>query len=521
MEQGDALTGTGLRDAIEQLPGKSIIFARNHQHAVLLAQLFDEMYPQYGGKFCQVIDNYDPRAEQLIDDFKDPANELTVAISIDMLDTGIDVPEVVNLVFARPVFSKVKFWQMIGRGTRLRRDLFGPGKDKQYFRIFDHWGNFDYFDFRYQHSEPSVSKSLMQLVFEARLDLADAALQAARPDTFDWVIRLIEGDLNSLPEETIAVREKWRQKRALSQTAVLREFDPTTTQALRQDIAPLMQWVNIRGYAEAYELDLLIARMQTELLRGAGRLQDYRITLMEHINSLQMNLNPVREKAEVIRRARSDDFWANATPESLESLRTELRLIIHLRQTSGTTPLPAKVVDVEDGGVITNRRAASIPAVEMLAYRRQVEDALTGLFKTDPVLRKIRRGEAVTEAELNSLTSLVLTQHPDVKLDVLREFYGSATPLDAIIRSIVGMEPEAVRERFQVFVQRHPSLTAKQTRFLSLLENHIARYGSIEVERLYEDPFTVVDADGIDGVFEEDEADELIRIITSFSPART
>ena len=514
------LMENGIRDASGQKVGKTIVFARSHEHAVLLRQVFDELYPQYAGRFCQVIDNYDPRAEQLIDDFKEPTNELTIAISIDMLDTGIDVPEVVNLVFAKPVFSKVKFWQMIGRGTRLRPDLFGRGKDKQYFRIFDHWGNFDYFDFHYQHSEPSISKPLLQLVFEARLDLADAALRAARPETFDWAIRLIEGDLNSLPEETIAVREKWRQKRALSQPAVLRQFDAATIQALRQDMAPLMQWVNIRGYADAYDLDLLIARMQSELLRGAGRFQDYRITLMERINNLQMNLNPVREKAEVIRRARSEDFWTNLTPESLESLRNELRLIIHLRQTSGTIPVPTKVVDVADGGVTTARRVTSIPAVEMQAYRRQIEDALTGLFETDPVLKKIRRGEAVTEAELKSLTSLVLTQHPDVKLDILREFYGSAMPLDVIIRSIVGMEPDAVRERFQVFVQRHPSLTAKQTRFLSLLENHIARYGSIEVERLYEDPFTVVDADGIDGVFKERDADELIRIISSFSPAR-
>ena len=120
------LMESGIRDASGQQVGKSIIFARNHEHAMLLRKVFDEMYPQYGGRFCQVIDNYDPRAEQLIDDFKQADNELTIAISVDMLDTGIDVPEVVNLVFAKPVFSKDKFWQMIGRGTRLCPDLFGP-----------------------------------------------------------------------------------------------------------------------------------------------------------------------------------------------------------------------------------------------------------------------------------------------------------------------------------------------------------------------------------------------------------
>ncbi|HEX7378597.1 MAG TPA: helicase-related protein [Pirellulales bacterium] len=122
----------GLRNATHSRVGKSIIFARNHNHALLLQRLFEEMYPQYGGDFCRVIDNYDPRAEALIDDFKGVGKnrELTIAISVDMLDTGIDVPEIVNLVFAKPVYSPVKFWQMIGCGTRLCRDLLAPGKDK-------------------------------------------------------------------------------------------------------------------------------------------------------------------------------------------------------------------------------------------------------------------------------------------------------------------------------------------------------------------------------------------------------
>ena len=126
------------------LLGKTIVFARNHKHAVLLSELFDEMYPQYGGRFCQVIDNYDTRAEQLIDDFKGLGDndELTIAISVDMLDTGIDIPEIVNLVFAKPVGSYTKFIQMIGRGTRLCKNLYGPGEDKTEFIIFDHWGNF-------------------------------------------------------------------------------------------------------------------------------------------------------------------------------------------------------------------------------------------------------------------------------------------------------------------------------------------------------------------------------------------
>ena len=145
------LMENGIRNAEGSTIGKSIIFARNHIHAVQLKELFDELYPQFGGSFCALIDNYEPRAEQLINDLKstDGTKELTLAISVDMLDTGIDIPSLVNLVFAKPVKSYAKFWQMIGRGTRLCPNLFGPGLPKEKFRIFDHWGNFEYFDGKY------------------------------------------------------------------------------------------------------------------------------------------------------------------------------------------------------------------------------------------------------------------------------------------------------------------------------------------------------------------------------------
>ena len=156
----------------------------------------------------------------------------------------------------------------------------------------------------------------------------------------------------------------------------------------------------------------------------------------------------------------------------------------------------------------------------MKAYQQIVEAELKKHFETNPVLKKIRSGEAVSDREIDSLVSLVLTQHPDVRREHLEEFFSeTAGPLYLAIRMIVGIDPEAVREKFTAFFQKHPKLSAKQTRFLALLQNHIARYGTIKVERLYDDPFTVVDADGPDGVF-HDEADiaDLINIVRSFGP---
>lgn len=513
------LMENGIRDGMGQLPGKTIIFARNHNHAILLAEVFKELYAQYGGDFCQVIDNYDPRAEQLIDDFKDPAKQPTIAVSVDMLDTGIDVPEVVNLVFAKPVFSWVKFWQMIGRGTRLCLELFGPGKNKTKFRIFDHWGNFERFEIPQPEADRAPSKSIMQLVFEARINLAETALAKAEMDILQQTVRLIKGDINSLPDDTIAVREKWKEKSAMLNKGVLDQFAPTTIAALRADIAPLMQWVYTRDHGDAYNFDLLVTNAQTELLRQSGRLLDFKDKIQEKVNTLIMHLSPVRKKADLIKQVINNDYWNQADVAALEKMRVELRGIMHHHEKGGVVQPPPKTIDVADGDVQLNRRTSNVRSIDMELYRQMVEETLEQLFDTSPVLQKIRRGEPVSQEDLTALVSLVLTQNPDVNLEVLKEFYPeSAPPLDYIIRTIVGMEPGAVESRFADFARKF-SQNSRQTHFLRLLKNHIQKYGVISLEKLYEDPFTTIDSNGLDGVFtSETQIDELINIIETFQP---
>lgn len=516
------LMENGIREATGQHPGRSIIFARSHEHAVLLARLFDELYPQYGGSFCQVIDNYDPRAEQLIDDFKetDGSKDLTIAISVDMLDTGIDVPEVVNLVFAKPIRSKVKFWQMIGRGTRLCKDLFGPGQDKTKFRIFDHWGNFEYFEQNRPEAEPTTGKPLLQQVFEARIELAELALAKADLAPFRMAVALIGKDLAALPDKTIAVREKWKQKAAVSRPEVLEQFDPKTVVVLRTEMAPLMQWVKLTGYVDAYHFDLLVAQLQAERLRGSGRFDDLKDRLLDRVALLQMHLNPVKEKFAVIKRLKEPGFWAGAGVAELEQVRNDLRGIMHHRlRGGGPEENTVKVIDVSDGDIEFHQRKTNIPEIDMTVYRQQVEEALREHFDSNPVLQKIRSGQPVSESDLAALASLILTQHPGVDLNLLKEFYEEAQPLDFILRRIIGMEADAVRSRFEHFVQKYPGLKANQVLFMNMLQNHIARYGAIELDRLYEAPFTDLASDGVDGIFsDERQIDDLLRIIESFQP---
>ena len=513
------LMENGIRVGDGQRIGKTIVFARNHNHAMLLRDLFDEMYPQYGGKFCQVIDNYDPRAEQLIDDFKGEGtnDELTIALSVDMLDTGIDVPSVVNLVFAKPVLSKVKFWQMIGRGTRLCEDLFGPGKDKAKFRIFDHWGNFQFFDEKYKAAEPSQTKSIAQLVFEARIDLTKQALDHAEVGLFEHVIELVRKDINDLPEDSISVREKWREKRTAAQPETLKQFHPATLALLRGEVAPLMRWRNIRGLTEAFEFDLLLTRMQEARLKGSSTFDDLRTDLLGQLSRLQMHLNPVREKASLIARARGKEFWEAPSHADLEEIRTELRGIMRYRVSDGAGARLPKIVDIEEDASLikTVRRETKLRAVDMKAYQVLVVETLKGLFESDATLQKIHRGEPVSQTDMDRLVSLVMTENPDVQPAVLQEFFDQAGPLLKLLRSVVGLAPEIVESRFASFAAQN--LNARQTQFLRMLTQYISERGGIDVDRLYDEPFSRVADGGPEGIFTQDQADTLISIVNGFT----
>ena len=512
------LMENGIADETGHAPGKSIVFARNHNHAVLLAEIFNELYPQYGGKFCRVIDNYDPRAEQLIDDFKSDKNSNPrIAISVDMLDTGIDVPEIVNLVFAKPIRSLVKFEQMIGRGTRLCTNLFGTEKNKTLFRIFDHWGNFEFFEKQYKKTEPSVSKSLIQQLFEARLDLARLCLDKGELALFSIAINLIRMSLESLSEDTISVREKWREKRTVSKPEILRQFSPSTEQTLRTQMAPLMKWVDIRGFTEACRFDQLIAALQTELLKKSDQFSNLKDQMLNQISQLQMHLNPVREKVDTTNNVKSVAFWEFVTGDALEDIRKELRGIMKYTDKPDYVPEAPRHIDVSDGGIEYVLRPTNHKFSDMPGFRKKVQEVLAKLFDESPVLQKIKAGEKVSRKELDALTSMVLTKNPNVDQEVLKEFFETAEPLDHAIRSIIGMDADIVEKQFTQFSVKYPKVTSDQLNFLNLLKNHISRYGSIEIEELYAPPFTTLHSDGLDGVFiDEQMVDALLAVIDTF-----
>jgi type I restriction enzyme, R subunit len=513
------LMTNGIKNADGTRLGKTIIFARNHRHAKLLVELFNEMYPQFGGDFCLRIDNYEPRAEQLIDDFKtnDGSKNLTIAVSVDMLDTGIDVPEIVNLVFAKPVKSYAKFWQMIGRGTRLCPDLFGPGRDKSFFQIFDHWGDFEYFDEVLKEEDPQRTKSLSELLFEARIKLGETAIRVQAVDVLRLATDLLRADIASLPQECLNVREKWREVRGIEKEGVLERFDAAAIAILRREIAPLMQWRDVRGKEAAHQFDLLITRLQDARLSGSASADDLRDTVMNQVASLPINLKPVEEKLRIIQMAKNTEFYANATTFDLEKIRTDLRGIMRYRTRIVVTRADPLVLNVaEDPAEYrTEIHKVRLEGLDLAAYRNRVERVLRDLMEKSQALKQIRAGEPVSEDDLDTLVSEVLLMDPDLHLeDLLVHYPNKSKNLAFAIRQIIGMDAARVDEHFRAFVQKYPHLKGDQLRFLQLLKGYIARYGAIELEKLWEPPFTSVHAEGIDGVFTDSkQIDDLLDIL--------
>lgn len=514
------LMDNGLRDADGQLPGKTIVFARNIDHARLLAELFDEMYPQFAGKFCRVIHSKEPRAEDLIDQFKEPKGDLRIAISVDMLDTGIDVPEVVNLVFAKPVKSKVKFWQMIGRGTRLCKELFGPNKDKSDFLIFDHWGNFAFHDLNADEVEPNIPKPLTQRRYEARIELAARALARSDLQAFDQLAQQLQQDAAALPDGALAIRENWQAVQQARDAKLIHQFAPVTRQLLTDTVAPLMSALDVRGQGDALRWDLLLSKAQAAAIAEPGKPNPQREEILEWLDRLPPHLNPVRAKANELKTLRSDAFWQQPTFGQLDAMREALRSIVDLAEAPiKPPPTPTPVLDVheDEAEYRVEHRSTNVKSVDFIIYRKAVQAALEPLFTTDPVLQKVRRGEAVTPEELDQLNSLLHTRNPNVDLATLREFYpDTAVPLAHILRAIVGLDHEAVDTKFTAFAQSH-ALTSQQLRFLAMLKDHIRQFGAIAVAQLFDAPFNTLHAEGLGGVFpNQTQLDELVALVRGF-----
>jgi type I restriction enzyme R subunit len=497
--------------------GKSIIFARNIRHAEYLLKIFNELYPQYKGKLTAIIHSKIKNHEDLLNDFKEK-DRPRIAISVDMLDTGIDVPEVVNLSFAKPVYSKVKFLQMIGRGTRLCENLFGPGKHKEIFIIFDHWGNFRFFDIRPEGDLPSESKASLQVRFELRIRLLEFFNQQGNLTRRAEIIALLRNDIAALPERSIEVKKKWKVLESLKPDRTWLAVNDNLLNILRMEIAPLMQWVDVQGQLDAIWFDNELHRMELAQLTGDHKYGRQVEKIILELQRLKLNLNQFQGVRDYVLQLMNRDNWTSMDYDGLEHCRKTLRDLMKFR--GNLIGRPYLALNLIDSGQRIEQIADGLnaPTLNMDEYIKRVETALQNEMQMQLVIYKIRKGEKLTELDSHTVYQLFDSGKFDFTLDELAEnAHINKDDLDGLLRRFVGVDEAELNKRFEFFIYAHPSIAATQMKVLDMIKNDIIKNRGISFASLYQDQYLAVNGQGIDGVFPDKRLnDEVISLIEPY-----
>jgi type I restriction enzyme R subunit len=321
--------------------------------------------------------------------------------------------------------------------------------------------------------------------------------------------------VNALPDDTIAIREKLREVKTAQQQDYIKRFDAAVIGHLRQTIAPLMQWRVLEGPEDAYRFDLLVARAQTAKLKQSAEYDDYKDQIINQVTELPVNLSQVKAKIEWIDKAKNSAWWGGASVLDIETMRRELRGIMHCRNKPKIVKAPALQLDITDSEEESEKQVVRLEGLDLVEYRHRVQSVFRDLFDEAPALQKIKAGLPVQQEDLKDLIQKVMLRDPDLKVDdLLVHFPNKGQRLDIAIRQVIGLNAQVVNEHFTRFAQKYANLTSHQLRFLELLKRHIATYGTLELERLYEQPFTQIHSEGVDGVFQEEEQiGDLIHLI--------
>ncbi|VBB07170.1 Hypothetical protein LUCI_2414 [Lucifera butyrica] len=472
------LMNQGIKVAGGDKLGKTILFAANHKHALYIEERFNKLYPQHNGQFAQIIDNKITYALDRITNFKVTDKYPQIAVSVDMMDTGIDVREIVNLVFFKKVRSKTKFWQMIGRGTRLCENLFGPGRVKQCFYIFDYLGNFEFFRQAPQGIESSETESVTEAIFSKRIRLI-AHLQQATFDAADyqnWRNELIEGiifQIQALNPELVSVKLQLQHVERYKEKATFVCLEESDKHNLIQYLAPLVYMEDKDEYAKGFDnlmYGLMLAQIEAlpYFKRNKRQLINIGINLAKRISIPQ-----VKEKIELINTIQTDEFWQNAGILSFEAVRVALRdLIKFIVDTGGQnviyTNLTDQVMGVREGDPL----GAPYDFEDYkLKVNRYIEDN-----KDNLAIYKLRNNIPLTAADYKNLEH-ILTDDLGSKTDYEREF--GNTPFGLLVRKIGKLEQDAAMKVFSEFINDQ-SLSQSQIVFVKKIVDYIVQNGYVE-----------------------------------------
>lgn len=508
--------------------GKSIIFAKNTRHAEFIAERFNAQYPEYGGTFARVITHATEYAQSLIDDFSVPDKAPHVAISVDMLDTGIDVPEVLNLVFFKLVRSKTKFWQMIGRGTRLCKGLFGPGRDKQNFYVFDFCGNLEYFSQDLPGSEGSLQKSLNQRLFETRLGLItalDANVPRTDPDP-------PEGE-GSTSERGLRVDTAWslhrvvvgmnlenflvRPHRKLVEHYAHQSAWTTLTVEAAGDVAEQLAGLpsaHTDNDEDAKRFDLLILRRQLAQLDGDAVAVERLREQIQNIASGLLNqtvIPSIAAQQELLDDVASDQWWVDVTLPMLELVRLRLRGLLRFLDNVTKAVVYTDFQDELSDATIVELPGIT-PGTNWERFRAKAAVYLRA-HQDHVALQRLRRNKPLTADDLVTLEQMLIdsgTAQPEDITQAKEQAHG----LGLFIRSLIGLDRQAAMEAFSSYLDG-TRFNTDQIRFINLIITELINNGIVEPARLYESPYTDHAPTGPDTVFAEADVDAIVGILNA------
>jgi type I restriction enzyme R subunit len=499
--------------------GKTIIFAKNHAHAQFIADRFDKNYPQYKGNFARVIDFQVEYAQSLIDDFSNPLRAPHIAISVDMLDTGIDIPEIANLVFFKMVRSKTKFWQMVGRGTRLRPDLFGFGRDKKYFYIFDYCQNLEFFSQNPETTSGASNESLTKKLFASRVELIveleklDGA--EGKSGLRGEIAERLRQEVEQMNVNNFIVRPKRKLVEKYAHAKAWETLGLDERNELVSDVAGLPSELGDDDQ-EAKQFDLLMLRLQLGLLRHERSFTQWSEKVREIAGALEekASIPMVRAELELIIEVQTDEFWQDITTALLEDVRKRLRSLVKFiekttRQNIYTdfTDLIGEETEIELPGFAAGH--------DVDRFRDKTQQFLKA-HENEPVIHKLRWNEPLTTADLDALEKILVEAGAGTPDDLSKVRSGSGLGLS--VRSIVGLDREAAKRAFDGFLAGK-ILTANQIHFVSLMIDYLTQSGWMSAAQLYESPFTDFSPRGVEGVFDSTQVTQLLTILDSIRQA--
>ncbi|MBP5620401.1 MAG: DEAD/DEAH box helicase family protein [Thermoguttaceae bacterium] len=467
--------------------GKTIIFAKNHPHAEKILEIFQKQYPKLVG-YAKVIDNHINYAQTLIDEFSDKDKPPQIAISVDMLDTGIDVPEVLNLVFFKKVRSKAKFWQMIGRGTRLCADLIDGLRDKEFFYIFDFCDNFEFFRVNKNGSKGQSAIPLQGRLFLIKAEIA-MKLQKAEYQTPELIalrksiVDELVGKVKSLNRDNFAVRRALRTVENYSSDKAFETLTNDDLRTIKDDLARLVE-PEQNADPKALNFDGLIYAIETAALEGKknhGALKrDFNTarSLTEHANLPQINA-----KTDLLGKIVGSDYLLESGIDDFEHIRKELRDLIKF--------LPSKQarldVNFTDEVLSSEIKNSELVGQSLEGYKQKTEKYLREHKQSNSVVAKLYENISLSRDDVVELERLLWSELGS-KEDYQKE-YGDKD-LGALVREVVGLDQRAAQEAFSKFLN-DATLNSRQIYFIDAIVRHIVKNGMLDdLSILQETPFT-------------------------------